>query len=301
MIAFWWCVSAVLVPMFAVAFYIRLVNKRNERFENPLTKSFRRPAGAQLGRELGREQMELAFSLVEVTLFSVLPVFLYLYYSKMGAAEATLLHLILCVVVWVGFLGFTLYRLAGRIDNIRKLRLGYECELVVGQELDQLMRSGYSIFHDVQAEGFNIDHVVVGSNGVFAIETKGRSKRANSRGKGKAEYKVNYENGVLQFPGWHETKPIKQAELQSQWLSQWLSKSTGAAIETKPVVILPGWFVNSKVKQKVPVLAGGQIIPYFTSQSGNTVTPQHCQQLIHQLDQRVRDLKPGEMVRPLPE
>jgi Nuclease-related domain len=31
------------------------------------------------------------------------------------------------------------------------------------------------------AEGFNIDHVVVGRNGVFAVETKGRSKPVKGR------------------------------------------------------------------------------------------------------------------------
>ena len=29
-----------------------------------------------------------------------------------------------------------------------------------------------SVYHDIQADQFNIDHVVVGPSGVFAVETK---------------------------------------------------------------------------------------------------------------------------------
>ncbi len=54
--------------------------------------------------------------------------------------------------------------------------LGPDCEMAVGQELNNPMCAGYRVYNDVPAEGLNIDHVVVGRNGVFAVETKGRSK-----------------------------------------------------------------------------------------------------------------------------
>jgi len=34
------------------------------------------------------------------------------------------------------------------------------------------MLDGYHVYHDFPAERFNIDHVVVGPAGAFAIETK---------------------------------------------------------------------------------------------------------------------------------
>jgi hypothetical protein len=36
--------------------------------------------------------------------------------------------------------------------------------------------AGYQVFHDVQFERRNVDHVVVGPKGVFALETKTRRK-----------------------------------------------------------------------------------------------------------------------------
>jgi hypothetical protein len=60
-------------------------------------------------------------------------------------------------------------------------RIGYDGELATAQELNQLMRHGYYVFHDLQAENFNIDHIVIGPAGVFAVETKSRSNDIGRR------------------------------------------------------------------------------------------------------------------------
>ena len=38
--------------------------------------------------------------------------------------------------------------------------------------LQRLRADGAQIFHDVPADGFNLDHVVVADKGIFVIETK---------------------------------------------------------------------------------------------------------------------------------
>lgn len=58
--------------------------------------------------------------------------------------------------------------------------LRYLGERAVGEALFSLAAESYKIFHDVPAEvsgkKFNVDHVAVGKNGLFAIETKTRRK-----------------------------------------------------------------------------------------------------------------------------
>ena len=44
----------------------------------------------------------------------------------------------------------------------RAVRLGYEGELAVGQELEQFRHDGYYVYHDFPADTFSIDHIVVG-------------------------------------------------------------------------------------------------------------------------------------------
>jgi Nuclease-related domain len=78
------------------------------------------------------------------------------------------------VVVCV-YVAFRIYRLRPRL---KALTQGVEGEKVVGQFLERLREQGYSIFHDVLADGFNVDHVLVGPGGVFTVETKTWSKPA---------------------------------------------------------------------------------------------------------------------------
>lgn len=94
-----------------------------------------------------------------------------------------------------------------RVDN---LKAGYDAELVVGQDLDQLMRQGAAVFHDIPADSFNIGHVVISSEGVFAVETKGFTKPRQR--KGKADATVVFDGKPLRFPMWTTKHPLEQAE-----------------------------------------------------------------------------------------
>ena len=79
----------------------------------------------------------------------------------------------------------TLAWLVWRVLSVRKrnaiLLRGEEGERIVAQAIeDGLVSAGYSVFHDIQLQKngkrFNIDHLVIGPNGVFAIETKNYRK-----------------------------------------------------------------------------------------------------------------------------
>ncbi|EWH05513.1 nuclease [Pseudoalteromonas lipolytica SCSIO 04301] len=140
-------------------------------------------------------------------------------------------------------------------DKLIKLKLGRDAELAVAAELIELQSHGYQIFHDIQADGFNIDHLVIGSNGVFAIETKGRHKRI----KDDINYKVRFENNLLAFPSWNESKPIEQAEIQSQWVYKWLNEATGFQTQVTPILCFPGWFVELKQRPPFPIVSHKQL------------------------------------------
>jgi hypothetical protein len=89
--------------------------------------------------------------------------------------------------------------------NLRRItRLGYEGEVATGQELNQLMLHGYHVYHDFVADKFNIDHLVVGPAGVFAVETKARAKPTSNNRKEDAH--VSYDGRCLHFPKWKESQ-----------------------------------------------------------------------------------------------
>ena len=65
------------------------------------------------------------------------------------------------------------------------LPFGFAGERAVAEELNQLIRAGCYVFHDVPMAPYgNIDHVLVTPKGIYAVETKARRKRERPRREG---------------------------------------------------------------------------------------------------------------------
>ncbi|TVL21556.1 nuclease [Shewanella xiamenensis] len=193
-------------------------------------------------------------------------------------------------LVGASYFGFKTWKL---FSKLTKLRLGHTAEIATANELIGLQALGYQVFHDVQADGFNIDHLVIGKNGVFAIETKGRHKRnkdlrqTNGNGSsGKKGYEVFYKDGRLNFPSWTETKPIEQAERQAKWVSQWLTKATGSPVAATPALVFPGWYVTSQSKPPFPILNHKQLVGTIPKLKTQDLTQQQVDTIIYQVAQR---------------
>lgn len=133
--------------------------------------------------------------------------------------------------------------------ELQLLRLGRDGEKAVGQFLEDLRKEGYKIFHDIRGEGFNIDHVVIGSTGIYSIETKTFSKPVNRN------TKIFFDGDSITKGGFQIGRdPVVQARAQSKWLSELLEGSTGRKNWVRPVVLFPGWFVESGWQPDVWVL-----------------------------------------------
>jgi hypothetical protein len=146
------------------------------------------------------------------------------------------------VLMGVGTLLWCLRKSYKNLANIRSSRQGLEAEIAVAQFLTPLIADGAFVFHDLPADKFNIDHIVVGRSAVFAVETKSRKKPAEQ---GKDSARVIFDGKQLRFPEHVEVKPVEQARFQAQWLEQFLSSGVGEAVRVVPVLALPGWFVEN--------------------------------------------------------
>jgi hypothetical protein len=279
--------------MGAVLFLWRYRSQRSGR-RSPLARRLLRSPGESLRAQIEEVQWDIASYLGGGML--PLPMVLGAYFASWvaagrapsGSATAILAGGALLLQLWLG------WKLWKALARLRRLRLGHEAELAVGQELAELGGAGYRIFHDFPADSgaFNIDHIVVGPGGVFLIETKGRSKPGR-KPSGEAPWEVKYDGRVLQFPGWLETKPLAQAQRNAEWLEKWLSGAVGQAMAVQPVVALPGWFVRRTNSHAVPVLSAGEIQGYFaTRQKQPEMTAELVRRIVHQLDQKCRDVAP---------
>jgi len=137
-------------------------------------------------------------------------------------------------------------KVAHALRHRRNLWHGFRGERVVGEELNKLMLDGCLVYHDVPGEGkWNVDHVVIAPTGVYAIETKTRSK--DRCAKDRKDYEVIYNGKTLQYPNWTDIHGLDQAKANAKWLSKHLSNALAEEIKVTPILTLPGWLVTSRV------------------------------------------------------
>ena len=143
-------------------------------------------------------------------------------------------------VMTVLIVSYSIFRLYRMRPKIRNLRLGMEGEKVVGQSLEELRANGAAVFHDVPAKGFNVDHVVVSREGVFVIETKTFSKPKGRR------TTIMYDGARVLVDGKSPDRdPVWQVRGNAAWMQELLKESTGKWFPVRPVVLFPGWYVET--------------------------------------------------------
>jgi hypothetical protein len=257
---------------------------------SPLSHMLLRGPGESLRNELDDTFGEVLMFLI---LFPSMPLIFYALHvsqSYFGGVKESDFRITLDVLVSVGVSCILLFKIITLLKRTHKLRLGYDGEVAIAQELNQLMREGAYVFHDVPADGFNIDHVVVWPKGVFAVETKARMKPRRNRGSEDA--KVFFDGQRLQFPGWAESAPLEQTLRQAKWLAQWLSSAVGDTVLVKPVLALPGWYVERKAKSDVMIINGGNASGTFGKLPQTELSEEMIKRIVHQLEQRCRDVAP---------
>lgn len=204
---------------------------------SPITKPPRRQAGQSL-----RERLTL-------------DVGGYIFYAG-GALVATLMLVGVTWTCWlmarpvtpwattgaaVLILGLLVADLAPRLRRARNYRLGLQGELHTAEWLGELARSGYRVFHDLQGERGNIDHIAVGPAGVLVIETKTRSKSKGA--------KVRYDGARLLVGDWDATEQfLGQARACRDDVRRRLREYSeiAAQIPVRAVVAIPGWKVEER-------------------------------------------------------
>ena len=191
--------------------------------------------------------------------------------------------------------GLAWYR--GRIlwkmmDEEHRVRLDFEGQRAVGEVLNQLMRVGYEVFHDLPFDGFNVDHVIVGRAGVFAIATRTRRKsvdEVNGR-----QHRVRYDGTSLQWPGGvFDTDTISLARRNSATVCRWLTSATGTRTPVQAVIAVPGWWVDVSCRGEEIVLNESMVWREFSHLENLRLSEEQARLVTQQLRERCR-LRPSQ-------
>ncbi len=132
--------------------------------------------------------------------------------------------------------------------RMKNYKLGKQGEVVVGQMLDALPNTEYRVLHDMIAEGFNVDHIVICAKGIYAIDTKTRSKPEDGLGE------IYYDGRSLRINGYHDRKMVSLVQMEADWVRDLIKNLTGREIPTRGVLLFPEWYVKQSGNPDVWVL-----------------------------------------------
>lgn len=164
-----------------------------------------------------------------LALFAGLEWWYYLNPSMRSPYPATLLAMLA-----VAYASFNLWRVGPEMGYMKH---SAETAQFVGDLLESLRELGYRVFHDLQGDGVAVDHVIVGTTGVFTIGTQALSQRDGSR--------LQFDGEMILLNGKPlRQNPVEQAKSQASWLKAALKLNVGKEFDVWPVILFPGWSIE---------------------------------------------------------
>lgn len=179
---------------------------------------------------------------------------------------------------------FGFYKLFKLKKQIKNLKLGRDGEKAVGQFLEFLRANGAKVFHDIVGDGFNIDHVVISTNGVFTIETKTYSKPATGKPS------IQHFDTKLVIDGFEsKTDILVQAKAEANCLTSLLKEITGKSCLIKPVVVFPGWYIERRASDSDVWVLNPKALPKYIENNQAQLTPEEVNLFAYGLSRHIRN------------
>ena len=294
--AFWFFVVYGLL-FFAACLGLGFWHIRKRRERPPVEFKLLRGPGETLRRRLAKFDENLIFHIggwgvVPLVVFSLalhfgFSAFKFHTWMQLWCATGVVVFLFAIALL------YSIRRVMRGLFRYRADWLGYMGERFVAEKIAPLEREGFRIFHDVPAEAgnrkFNLDHVIVGPNGLWLVETKTRRKgRARP---GYKENEVTFDGERLIWPWGEDRNGLEQAEAEARWLSEWVQRLTGVEIATRPILALPGWWVNERKLAHVRVLNPINIPAAVRSRRERTLSDEKIDLIARQLEELCRDVE----------
>lgn len=303
MIFYFLSFGAVFLAIFAGLTFLEL-SARDKRRPFPTDEKLLREAGHSLRLKLAELDRSLTRQILVLILVGISPLMNLTTWSAKTGSSGWLDWLTFSVLILtIGLALVTVIRYANRRRNTT---LGLFGERIVAEHLEPLKLSGHRVFHDVPAGDppavsaaapFNLDHVVVGPSGVFAIETKTRRKGRTRVGF--MAHEIIYDGRALAYPWGEDQYGLEQAARQSAWLAQFLQNQLGRPIPVQPLLVFPGWMIIRKGRGPVNVLNPKELPTAIErpAPSGHTgfvvpaLDPATIDLVARQLEARCRDVE----------
>lgn len=241
--------------------------------------------------KLQEEYLERVLFVV-ITILSLTMMVIFTDLSKIG----NLYLLILLVGLGVVYAAFQIKKVYSLIKSITDYRLGLDGERYTGQALNSLVREGAYVFHDLQYSERNIDHVIVSTAGVFAVETKAFRKPLKSNlPQGKNAHVLYFDGKELKFPTYTTKEPLEQAKRSASDVKKFLAKycTVDKNIDVQAILVFPGWFVKRTGKGDVRVGSAKELGYLKDVVNGSFLSQKEVEIIANNFERANKSVRPG--------
>jgi len=212
------------------------------------------------GESLSEEREKRVFDKLPVIVFVPFMFWFVFFVTKLQQSNATLRRPAFWLIFAILFTIVSAIWFMRLFPIARRFNRGERGERHVADVLEELRSNGYRPIHDIVGDGFNVDHVLVGPGGIFAIETKYRS--------GKGEITFRNTEGVFVGDRLEEKDCLKQARGSAAAISDLIHESCGRREWVMPIVVFVGyWKIRNKWREtNVRVFTPERLLDYIRDQ-----------------------------------
>ncbi len=162
---------------------------------------------------------------------------------------------LLLLVLFVAF-AFAAYKTIYTFISWRHVRFLRDANLAVGHQLQRVATGHGRVFHDVPTSAGIVDHVIVGHNGVYAVNVVAHRLRKNGT--------ASLEGNEIAFSPGDKTESIVDIAARTKRLAHEFSKMVGHQMRVRSVIAVPGWDIEGQAdsghllvnERNLPMLLG---------------------------------------------
>lgn len=197
----------------------------------------------QAGDSLRDRRDDILFDSVLVSVLYPILIFLFAGYNWFLCLSGYRPNIPACIGMTIGLIvvmvwSVPTFKKAKR--DIKHIKQGIEGEVYVGTILERFRSRGAEVYHDIEGESFNIDHLLVSRRGIFLIETKNWSKKDGDT------KQIEYDGKEIRANGFRSDRIIQNINGYEKWLQNLFTELTGKDNwKIHKVVLFPGWYINS--------------------------------------------------------
>ena len=183
---------------------------------------------------------------------------------------------------------FAAWRMMRARKLMRNLRQGRDGERAVAEALERMREEGFRVFQDLVGPDSNVDHLLVGPQGLFVIETKAITRPV------KGEAKVQYDGEAVTLGGFTPDRdPIRQVAAIAKWVRDLVRESSGHDHAVRPVVLYPGWYVEASARNSSVWVLNPKALPAFIAQERSALSPEEVKLVTYHLSRYARTATEG--------